>query len=110
MKVNGMSKTKFQLATTFGCALLATTAFLTPLAQSETVRIPIGQGTETWNGKMPKRGQTKAQVQSEFGSPRSTQGPNGQPPIYFWEYPDFTVYFEADHVIHTVLKHRQKAS
>ena len=75
---------------------------------AETVRIPIGQGSEVWRGPTPVKGATKAQVEAEFGSPSSTQGPAGDPPIYFWEYSDFTVYFESDYVIHTVIKNRQK--
>ncbi|WP_245929125.1 hypothetical protein [Agarilytica rhodophyticola] len=88
--------------------LLTGTSLLLPtLANSETVRVPIGQDTQAWTGKAPNRGQTKAQVKAEFGDPQSEQGPSGQPPIYFWEYADFTVYFEAEHVIHTVIKHRK---
>jgi len=76
---------------------------------AETVRIPVGQGAEVWHGKTPAHGQTKPQVEAEFGNPTLTEGPNGEPPIYFWEYPDFTVYFESDHVIHAVIKRRSKS-
>lgn len=97
--------TLFITSLVMGCSFLASVA-----AMSETVRVPIGQDTKAWSGKAPNRGQTKAQVKTEFGDPDSVRGPSGQPPIYFWEYPDFTVYFEAEHVIHTVIKHRQNAA
>lgn len=88
--------------------LLAITAVMlfSVVAHAEDIRIPIGQGTEAWQGETPRRGLSKALVESQFGSPDSIRGPNGEPPIYYWEYPDFTVYFESDHVIHSVVKHR----
>ncbi len=84
-------------------------AILSPMVYAEDVRIPIGQDTQEWQGDMPRRGITKTAVESQFGSPDSVHGPSGQPPIYYWEYPDFTVYFESDHVIHTVVKQRSKS-
>ena len=79
-------------------------------AQADTVRIPAGQqGEKVWSGKMPSRGMDKAAVEAEFGTPDSKVGPNGSPPIYYWEYPDYTVYFESDQVLHTVVKHRPKS-
>ncbi len=77
-------------------------------AMADTVRIPVGQDTDAWRGDMPARGATKARVEAQFGAPTSVEGPNGEPPIYFWEYPHFTVYFESDYVIHAVVKQRQK--
>lgn len=54
----------------------------------------------------PRRGISKAQVESQFGAPSSRNGPTGDPAIYFWEYSNFTVYFENDHVLHTVSKNK----
>lgn len=88
--------------------LLATCFALTSaLASAEQVRIPIGQETRTWSGETPRRGLTMAQVEERYGAPLSKQGPSGQPPIYFWEYSDFTVYFESNFVIHAVVKTRK---
>lgn len=76
---------------------------------ADTVKIPAGQqGDKVWSGKTPARGLTKANVEAQFGAPDSKVGPNGTPPIYYWEYTDFTVYFEADRVIHSVIKHKPK--
>ncbi len=88
-------------------ALAMSAAMLSGYAvQAETVRVPIGETTQSYSGALPARGATKATVEAQFGPAESTHGPSGQPPIYFWEYPDFTVYFEYDHVIHTVTKTR----
>lgn len=52
----------------------------------------------------PSRGLTKAQVEHRFGAPVSRHGPTGDPAIYFWEYQNFTVYFENNYVLHAVSK------
>lgn len=83
----------------FSCATCSLSVF------AETIRLPIGHQSQTWDGSLPKRGTTKSEVESQFGQPQSTDGPTGEPPIYFWEYADFTVYFESDRVIHSVVKH-----
>lgn len=74
---------------------------------AEEVRIPLGQqnATPEWRTAQPARGATKAQIEAQYGQPDSRNGPTGDPPIYYWEYPDFTVYFEGDYVIHAVSKH-----
>lgn len=74
---------------------------------AEEVRIPLGQqnATPEWRTAQPTRGATKAQIEAQYGQPDSRNGPTGDPPIYYWEYADFTVYFEGDHVIHAVSKH-----
>lgn len=81
--------------------------------QAESVRVPtsanaqLPAGDSKWDTPIPQRGIQKAQVEARFGSPVSKNGPTGQPPIYYWEYDAFTVYFEGDFVIHTVRKYKQ---
>lgn len=75
-------------------------------AAAETVAIPLGQQSRAWNVETPKTGLTKEQVTERFGEPRSKSGPVGDPPIYTWDYGQFTVYFESDRVIHAVVKHQ----
>ncbi len=74
---------------------------------AETVRVPIGQQADI---SKPRTGVTKANVAAQFGEPISKQGPVGEPPISSWEYSDFVVYFEYDHVIHSVAKHRPRGN
>jgi len=51
----------------------------------------------------PSRGMSMSQVASKFGDPVTKIPAVGQPPISRWEYPGFVVYFERDHVIHSVV-------
>lgn len=54
----------------------------------------------------PARGQSMAQVESQFGAPTERFAAVGQPPITRWVYADKVVYFEYDHVVHAVaLRH-----
>ena len=52
---------------------------------------------------IPSRGMTMDQVASKFGAPVTKVPPVGKPPISRWEYPGFVVYFEHEHVIHSVV-------
>ena len=51
----------------------------------------------------PHTGQNMADVKAQFGEPASTQPAVGEPPITRWAYPGFTVYFERDRVIESVV-------
>lgn len=51
---------------------------------------------------LPGRGQTMAQVERQQGAPTQRFAAVGQPPITRWVYPSMIVYFEYDHVVHTV--------
>ena len=84
--------------------LIALCLAFTAYSGADEVKIPVGSQA-TMGVDTPAHGMTKNQVEASFGPPDSRQGPIGDPPIYFWEYPDFTVYFESDRVIHTVSKH-----
>lgn len=85
-----------------------TTAFisLSVPTYSEVVYVPIGQqGSEKQSMERPSRGLTKDEVQDQFGEPKDWNDPVGKPPISSWVYENFTVYFENDYVIHSVLTH-----
>lgn len=51
----------------------------------------------------PHRGSTMAQVESQYGAPSNRHAAVGNPPITRWDYPQFSVYFENDRVLHAVL-------
>lgn len=51
----------------------------------------------------PQRASTMDQVKTQFGEPMDTKPAVGDPPITRWEYANFTVYFEYDRVIETVV-------
>ena len=88
--------------------LLASTLFGAS-TYAETVTIPLGQQGKAWGVETPRHGITKADVESRFGAPVSKRGPVGDPPIYTWDYGNFSVYFESDRVIHSVVKHQPKS-
>lgn len=58
----------------------------------------------------PSRGMTMDQVASKFGAPVTKVPAVGKPPISRWEYAGFVVYFEHEHVIHSVVSGSPPAS
>ncbi|TVO68869.1 hypothetical protein [Sedimenticola selenatireducens] len=51
----------------------------------------------------PRTGQTMDSVRTQFGTPEQEMPWVGEPPISRWVYADFTVYFEHEYVINTVV-------
>jgi len=52
---------------------------------------------------LPENGQSKADIESKFGTPLEKHGAVGDPPISSWKYGSYSVYFEYDLVLSTVL-------
>ena len=52
---------------------------------------------------LPKNGQNKATVEAKFGAPLQKMAAIGDPPISSWKYDKYSVYFEYDLVLFTVL-------
>lgn len=50
----------------------------------------------------PARGMSMAAVEARFGAPSARHEAVGQPPITRWDYGDFSVFFEFEHVVHAV--------
>lgn len=73
------------------------------VASAETIAVDNGIAVKQSDVATPTRGMTMDQVQSKFGAPSSKVPAVGKPPISRWQYPGFVVYFEADHVIHSVV-------
>ena len=53
----------------------------------------------------PRNGLSMAQVRQQFGDPAQEVPAVGEPPISRWEYDSYTVYFEHDLVLHSVIQH-----
>ena len=51
----------------------------------------------------PVAGMTMDEVTAKFGQPAEKIPAVGKPPISRWSYPGFIVYFEYNHVIHSVV-------
>jgi len=54
----------------------------------------------------PARGLNMDQVLQQYGEPRESLGPVGEPPITHWVYQGFVVYFEHNTVLHSVVPHK----
>ncbi|MGB6356523.1 MAG: hypothetical protein WBF21_21315, partial [Steroidobacteraceae bacterium] len=73
------------------------------LAGAATIAVDNGIAVKESDVATPTRGMTMSQVTAKFGAPVTKVPAVGKPPISRWEYPGFIVYFEADHVIHSVV-------
>lgn len=51
----------------------------------------------------PRTGQSMVDVKARFGEPQAVKDAVGEPPITRWVYPSYTVYFEHDRVIESVV-------
>lgn len=71
-------------------------------AQAEVLLI---EGVEMSQQRdLPDNGLSKAQVESRYGAPARKHAAVGQPPISRWDYAEYSVYFEFDTVITSVLE------
>lgn len=94
-----------------GIVIACNALFFSAAPQAESLRVPIAsQGGEAIDVPRPTAGMTGDRVLARFGEPLRALPPVGDPPISRWEYPDFFVYFEYNHVVHAVLKHRKRGS
>lgn len=50
----------------------------------------------------PSKGMSMAQVERSFGQPGKVLSAVGEPPITRWVYRGYTVYFDRNHVVHSV--------
>jgi hypothetical protein len=83
--------------------LLLTTVAGTALG--DTLLIEGVQNDAQSASSRPARGQSMERVEAQFGAPTQRSAAIGEPPISRWEYPGFTVFFEHQHVIHSVVRH-----
>lgn len=97
------------LAVSLLLATVLIAAYSNSLA-AETITVPVAsQAPDKQSIERPKSGLLGSQVVKKFGEPLAVNSPVGEPPISRWEYADFYVYFEYNHVVHTVLKHRPRS-
>lgn len=93
-------------ALTFSLTALLGLALAYPVS-AEVVVLPSGKVEAAKLPSQPKRGMTMQEVRKAFGAPQqelppTTTAPN-YPTINRWVYPDYTVYFANNRVIHTVV-------
>ena len=70
---------------------------------AESVAVPVGQQGNAQAAERPARGSSSARVVERFGTPHQQSPAVGDPAISRWTYESFTVFFEDDYVIHSVL-------
>jgi hypothetical protein len=73
-------------------------------ALADELKVPAPEASA---GK-PTSGMSMDNVEAKYGAPSRRVpavggGSTAQPPITRWEYPGFVVYFENNHVVHTVV-------
>lgn len=76
-------------------------AALQSMAGADTLVIDAARANA--DAERPDEGDTMAAVEARFGKPQSVIEAVGQPPITRWIYDGFTVYFEGDRTLHSVV-------
>lgn len=71
-------------------------------ASADVLKIGDQDPVVVQHGERPQRGMTQAAVEARFGAPQGREAPVGEPPISRWIYPEYTVYFEHQYVLHAV--------
>jgi len=94
-------QTRILAALLCGCALASA-------AVAETLVVNEGVQVRESPLDRPKRGVTMDQVEKQFGAPAARHPTVGgssaqQPPITRWDYSGFSVFFERDRVVHSVV-------
>jgi hypothetical protein len=94
-------QTRILVALLLGCALAGSAA-------AETVVVNDQVQVRESQTDMPKRGVSMDDVEKRFGAPVTRHPTVGgasaqQPPITRWDYSGFSVVFEGNHVVDSVL-------
>jgi hypothetical protein len=74
-----------------------------PLAQADTVVVGDKVAVLESQVEAPTRGMHRAAVEKRFGAPQTRHASVGKPSITRWDYANFSVYFEKDIVLHSVV-------
>ncbi len=86
-----------------GClCLILAGSFYSQIAYADELQVSVGQQGDQ-SLQRPINGMNIETVEMKYGAPEIIKGPIGDPPITTWEYKNFSVYFEYELVIHTVL-------
>ena len=84
---------------------------IAPLCQAEKIIIPVGsQVNQQQPITLPDKGMDKDSVKARYGEALEKTAASGEPPISRWLYRDFSVYFENETVIHSVIIHRPNSA
>lgn len=84
--------------------LIISLFLLSPAVMAQTIVIPLAQQGEQ-QISVPKRGMHLNAVVRDFGEPKKRHPAVGEPAITRWDYVNFSVYFQGNHVLHSVKNH-----
>jgi hypothetical protein len=94
--------TRMVLALMFS-ATLATCFGLVPTGNLSADVLLIEEVRQAERMDLPANGMKQSEVRDRFGAPTKSDPPVGDPPITRWDYEGWSVYFEYDLVLYTVL-------
>lgn len=86
--------------------LLVAAVFLSASANADILSTKLGDANKP-EISVPLTGQSMEKVENQYGPPLEKMTPVGEPPITRWRYAEYTVYFEHEHVIHSVIHPRK---
>lgn len=89
-----------------GAGLLALSLAVATPVVADTLLVEAVRSAQDSAVERPRRGMTMKTVEARFGAPVTRHDAVGKPPITRWDYADYSVFFEYQHVIHAVPKHR----
>jgi hypothetical protein len=87
--------------------MLGVTALLAVPATAPADVLLIEEVRQSERMQLPVNGMNKDDVRAKYGAPAQTHAAVGDPPITRWDYEHWSVYFEYDLVLFTVLKKGQ---
>jgi len=87
---------------TLGLALVGSLCSNGGTVLADTLLVTSVDAAQATEAERPARGSSMANVEARFGRPSARSNAVGQPPITRWDYPDFAVFFEYQHVVHSV--------
>ena len=87
--------------------MLGVAALFVPAETVDADVLLIEEVRQAESMQLPTNGMRKEDVRAKFGDPADMRAPVGDPPITRWDYEHWSVYFEYDLVLFTVLKKGQ---
>jgi hypothetical protein len=81
-------------------AILLSAAFM---VQADVLKMQGQDAEVVTSGSVPVRGMSKSDVLRQYGEPGYRKPAVGKPPISRWDYPGYSVFFEYNIVLHTVV-------
>jgi hypothetical protein len=94
--------TRMVLALMFSASLAACYGLLTAGSLAADVLL-IEEVRQADRMDLPTNGMKQSDVRNRYGVPAKEDAPVGDPPITRWDYNGWSVYFEYDLVLYTVL-------